>query len=92
MELCSTNALAEAVHISCVVVERDERSIADEDVSKVFETASELVSAGIEILDGVIEDLSEEGNESGRESSVERGIREFGEISHFDVAFEERLN
>ncbi|GAA0472559.1 hypothetical protein GCM10008985_31630 [Halococcus dombrowskii] len=54
MELCSSNALAEAVDISCIVVERDERSVADEDVSKVFETASELVSAGIEILDGIV--------------------------------------
>jgi hypothetical protein len=52
MELCSANVFPEAVHISCVVVERDERSIADEDVSKLFETAAELVATGIEILDG----------------------------------------
>ena len=66
------NVLAEVVHISCVVVERDERSIADEDVSKLFEAAAELVATGIEILDDAIEDLSEEGNESGRKPPVER--------------------
>jgi len=48
MEPCSSNALAEAVDISCVVVERDERGIEDEDVSKVLETAAELVATGIE--------------------------------------------
>ena len=92
MELCSSNTLTKGVGISCVVVERDERGIADENVSKLFETSAELVATGIEILDSIIEDLSEEGNESGRESSMERGMREFGEISHFDIAFEERLN
>jgi hypothetical protein len=92
MELCSGNTLTEGIDIRCVVVERDERSIADEDVSEGFETAAELVATGIEILDGVIEDLSQEGNESGREPPVERGIAELGELSHFDVAFEERLD
>ena len=92
MELCSGNTLTKGVDIRCVVVERDERSIADEDVSEGFETAAELVATGIEILDGVIEDLSQEGNEPGREPPVERGIAELGELSHFDVAFEERLD
>ena len=48
------------VDILGVVVQRDERRVGDENVSKVFETPSKIVSSGIKILDSVIEDLSKE--------------------------------
>ena len=53
------------VDIRCFVVERDKCGIVDEDVSKLFETPAELVSTEIEILDGVIENLSQESNKAG---------------------------
>ena len=65
-----SNALAEAVHISCVVVERDERRTADEEVSRAFEIpTAELVATRIEIVDGVIEDLSERAVRLGENHS-----------------------
>ena len=48
--------------------------------------------ARVEILDGVIENLSEGCNEPGFEPAVKRRILEFVTVSHLDVAFEKRLD
>jgi hypothetical protein len=40
------------VDIGGVLVQRDDSSVSDEDVSKSFETAVQVGSTGIEILDG----------------------------------------
>ena len=61
------------VDIFGVSIQRDERSVNDEDISKVFETPSELVSVGVEILDR--ESLAR-GNESRLEPLVKRCVRE----------------
>jgi len=79
------------VDIGGVLVQRDDGSVSDENVSKAFETAVQVGSSGVEILDGVMENLSKEGNEARFEPVMERCVGEFVAISHFDVAFEKRL-
>lgn len=74
------------------MIQRDERRVSDEDVSKVFETPSEVVSAGIEILDGVIENLSKERDERRREPVGEGGVGDSVTLRDFDKPFEECLN
>jgi hypothetical protein len=79
------------VDISGVLVQRNDGCVGDEDVSKAFETSVQVGSSGVEILDSVIENLSKECNKARFEPVVERRVREFIAVSHFDVAFEKRL-
>ena len=51
------------VDIGGIFVQIDDGTVDNENVSKSFETAVQVGSAGIEILDGVIENLSKERNE-----------------------------
>jgi hypothetical protein len=73
------------------LVQRNDGSVGNEDVSKSFETSVQLGSSGIEILDGVIENLSKECNESRLEPVVERRVGALITVSHLDVAFEKCL-
>ena len=79
------------VDISGVLVQRNDSRVGNKDVSKAFETSVQLDSSGIEILNGVIENLSKECNEARFKPLVERRLREFVAVSHLDVAFEKCL-
>ncbi|ELY36168.1 hypothetical protein C498_02855, partial [Haloferax volcanii DS2] len=79
------------VDISGVLIQRNDGCVSNEDVSKAFETSVQVCSSGIEILDGVIENLSEECNESRFEPVVKRRVGELIAVSHLDVAVEKRL-
>src|SRR6056297_1363861 len=92
MEFRPSSIVIECVDIFGMLIKRVDRSVNDEDVSKSFEPSGKLGLARVEILDGVIENLSKECNEPRFEPAVKRRIREFVTVSHLDVAFEKRLN
>ena len=79
------------VNIGGIFVQIDDGSVGDENVSKSVKTAVQVGSAGVEILDGVIENLSKERNERRLKPLMKRGVREFVTVSHLDVAFEKGL-
>ncbi len=80
------------VNVFSVLIERNDGGVNDEDVSNDFETSTEVGSARVKILDGVIENLAEESNESWFKPPLEGRIDKFVTASHLDVAFEKRLD
>jgi hypothetical protein len=63
VEFRTCSVVIECVDVSGVLIERDNRGVDDENVSKSFETSGKPGLARIEILDGVIENFSKECNE-----------------------------
>ena len=80
------------VDIGGILVQRDDGCVSAEDVSKSVETSVQVGSSGIEILDGIIENLSKESDEPRFDSLVKRCIGEVVTVSHLDVAFEKGLD
>ena len=81
MEFRTGSVVIKCIDVFGVLIERDDRRVDDEDVSKSFETSGQLGLPRVEILDGVIENLSKECNESRFEPAVKRRIREFVTVS-----------
>jgi hypothetical protein len=64
VELCTGLIFAEtSVDVCCILIQRNEGGVNDEDISEPIEASSEVVSPRIEILDSVIENLSKECHE-----------------------------